>query len=109
MVGCRGRLLQQRDHPRARTYLGKGKVEELAAMVGMLKAKVAKLKAEQEALKAAKAGLESQAGRSQERRDVREADWREGRRSRRGPPSPTFILPKPKSSRKSSQRTRRPT
>lgn len=35
-----GRLLQQRDHPRARTYLGKGKVEELANMVKALKAKV---------------------------------------------------------------------
>ena len=35
-----GRLMQQRDHPRARTYLGKGKVEELGAMVSALKAKV---------------------------------------------------------------------
>ena len=39
-VQVAGRLLQQRVRPRARTYLGKGKVEELAAMVGMLKAKV---------------------------------------------------------------------
>ncbi|MCP4013972.1 MAG: GTPase HflX [Phycisphaeraceae bacterium] len=39
-VRVAGRLIQQRDHPRARTYLGKGKVEELAAMVDMLKAKV---------------------------------------------------------------------
>jgi len=35
-----GRMLQQRDHPRARTYLGKGKVEELATMVKALSAKV---------------------------------------------------------------------
>lgn len=35
-----GRLLQQRDHPRARTYLGKGKVEELGNMVKALSAKV---------------------------------------------------------------------
>ena len=39
-VQVAGRLLQQRVRPRGRTYLGKGKVEELAAMVGMLKAKV---------------------------------------------------------------------
>ncbi|MEE2973476.1 MAG: GTPase HflX, partial [Planctomycetota bacterium] len=35
-----GRMMQQRDHPRARTYLGKGKVEELATMVKALEAKV---------------------------------------------------------------------
>lgn len=35
-----GRLMQQREHPRARTYLGKGKVEELATMVKALSAKV---------------------------------------------------------------------
>ncbi len=35
-----GRLMQQRDHPRARTYLGKGKVEELSNMVKGLSAKV---------------------------------------------------------------------
>ena len=35
-----GRLMQQREHPRARTYLGKGKVEELATMVQALSAKV---------------------------------------------------------------------
>lgn len=39
-VRVSGRLMQQRDQPRGRTYLGKGKVEELAAMVDMLKAKV---------------------------------------------------------------------
>ncbi|MAC18567.1 MAG: GTPase HflX [Phycisphaerae bacterium] len=35
-----GRLMQQRDRPRARTYLGKGKVEELGVMVNALGAKV---------------------------------------------------------------------
>ena len=35
-----GRLMQQRDRPRARTYLGKGKVEELGTMVKALGAKV---------------------------------------------------------------------
>lgn len=35
-----GRLMQQRDHPRARTYLGKGKVEELGTMVQALSARV---------------------------------------------------------------------
>ncbi len=35
-----GRLMQQRDRPRARTYLGKGKVEELGTMVKALSAKV---------------------------------------------------------------------
>ena len=35
-----GRLMQQREHPRARTYLGKGKVDELSTMVKALRAKV---------------------------------------------------------------------
>ena len=35
-----GRMIQQRKTPRGRTYLGKGKVEELGAMVKSLKAKV---------------------------------------------------------------------
>lgn len=39
-VRVTGRLMQQRDHPRGRTYLGKGKVEELATMVKALGAKV---------------------------------------------------------------------
>ena len=39
-VTIAGRLMQQREQPRARTYLGKGKVEELANMVKALSAKV---------------------------------------------------------------------
>lgn len=35
-----GRMIQQRDAPRAKTYLGKGKVEELVTMVKALEAKV---------------------------------------------------------------------
>ena len=39
-VTITGRLMQQREQPRSRTYLGKGKVEELANMVKALSAKV---------------------------------------------------------------------
>ncbi|MCH2161393.1 MAG: GTPase HflX [Phycisphaerales bacterium] len=38
-VRVAGRLIQQRKAPRAKTYLGKGKVEELATMAKALKAK----------------------------------------------------------------------